>query len=211
MVPRLNLRCTSAGKFQGQCDPFNDPSMDKDLGKEVVVFTEQLHTAWEQQFNRAVVRKLLQGKLQAMFTGKPRDEATRRPTGEQYERDNWVLSDIYVHFNNDMQQEVRIMPKKGGVDPGDGREQDMILAPGRGKQLVAIDGQEWAIEVSGGDYPCGGRAVKIFDVSMGKVQDALNCKLLEAQEMSGECPKKSKSRLQRARERAEGKRSKGKR
>jgi hypothetical protein len=57
--------------------------------------------------------------------------------------------------------------------------------------------------------------VKTFDVSMGKVQDALISKLLEAQELSGECPKKSKKskeaksgRLQRARERAEEKKAK---
>lgn len=201
--------------FQGHCDPFNEMSMDKDMAKEVVVFTEQLHTEWDQQFNRAVFRKLLQGKLQAMFTGKPRDEASRRPTGDVFERDDWVLSDIYVHFNNDLQQEVRVMPKKGGLDPFHKRDQEMTLAPGRGKQLVAIDGQEWTIEVSGGSHPCGGRAAKTFDVSMGKVQDALISKLLEAQEMSGECPKKPKSarggRLQRARERAEEKKLKGNR
>ena len=50
---------------------------------------------------------------------------------------------------------------------------------------------------------------------MGKVQDALISKLLEAQEMSGECPKKPKGarggRLQRARERAEEKKLKGNR
>merc|ERR1712146_361461 len=108
-----------------------------------------------------------------------------------FQRDDWVLSDIYVHFNNDLQQQVRVMPKKGGLDPFHKREQDITLAPGRGKQLYAIDGQEWVIEVSGGDHPCGGRAAKTFDVSMGKVQDALISKLLEAQEMSGECPKKS--------------------
>jgi hypothetical protein len=201
--------------FQGDCDPFNDVSMDKPMGKEVVVFTEQLHTEWNQQFNREVFKKLLQGKLQAMFTGKPRDEATRRPTGEQYDRDEWVLSDIYVHFNNDLQQEVRVMPKKGGLCPFHKREQDITLEPGRGKQLVAIDGQEWTVEVSGGTHPCGGRAVTTFDVSMGKVQDALISKLLEAQEMTGECPKKSSSakggRLQRARERAEAKKMKGNR
>jgi hypothetical protein len=203
--------------FQGECDPFDDTSMDQDKGKEVVVFTEQLHTEWNQQFNRAVFRKLLQGKLQAMFTGKPRKEETRRPTGEEYKRDDWVLSDIYVHFNNDLEQEVRVMPKKGGLDPFHKVKQDTTLPPGRGKQLVAIDGQDWTIEVvSGGNHhPCGGRAVKTFDVSMGKVQDALISKLLEAQELSGECPKKSKKskeaksgRLQRARERAEEKKAK---
>ena len=107
------------------------------------------------------------------------------------------------------------MPKKGGLCPFHKREQDITLEPGRGKQLVAIDGQEWTVEVSGGTHPCGGRAVTTFDVSMGKVQDALISKLLEAQEMTGECPKKSSSakggRLQRARERAEAKKMKGNR
>lgn len=195
--------------FQGHCDPFNEVSMDKDMGKEVIVFSEQLHTEWNQQFNRAVFRKLLREKLQAMFTGKPRDAGTRRATGEEFSRDDWVLSDIYVHFNNDLQQEVRVMPKKGGLDPFHKTEQYMTLAPGRGEQLYAIDGQEWMIEVSGGNHACGGRAATTFDVSMGKVQDALISKLFETQAMSGHCPKKPKGarggRLQRARERVEKK------
>ena len=68
-----------------------------------------------------------------------------------------------------------------------------VLRPGRGKQLVAIDGQDWVIEVLGGDYPCGGRAQMQFDVTMGKVQDAMISTLMVTQEMTADCPKKGKA------------------
>ena len=199
--------------FQGACDPFDEMSMDNEMGKEVVVFTEQLHTEWNQQFNRAVFMNLMRGKLQAIFTGKPRAVSERRATEEEFKRDDWVLGDIYVWFNNDLEHEVRVMPKKGGLDPFNDEEQEYVIQPGRGKQLVAIDAQDWVVEVLGGDYPCGGRAQMQFDVTMGKVQDAMISKLLETQEMTGDCPKKTKAarggRLQRARERADEKKAKG--
>ena len=123
-----------------------------------MVFTEQLHTEWKQQFVRSVVTNMLRGKLQAMFTGKPRPVSERRPTEEDFKRDDWVLADIYVWFSegpmqlsphfdvkptfsnilcrsqirhnvlsdNDLEHAVRVMPKKGGLDPFNDEEQEYV-------------------------------------------------------------------------------------
>ena len=132
---------------------------------------------------------LLRGKLQAMFTGKPRALSTeRRPTDREFKREGWAVGDVYVWLQNDLAERATVYPQLGGKDPFSKQEQRVVLRPGEGKQVVAIDGQAWVVEVAGGEHPCGGAASTTFAVTMGKVQDLLLSTAMGAQARAGTCP-----------------------
>eukprot|EP01045_Picozoa_sp_COSAG04_P002610 COSAG04_NODE_96_length_26486_cov_136.642817_14_plen_228_part_00 len=183
--------------YAGSCDP---PPLEGDddnvAGKEVVVFTEQLHTEWNQQFNSAVLTNLMRAKLQAMFTQKPQPQQARQETGEAFDREGWGVGDIYAWFSNDLPHAARVSAlATDGGGAGGPEESEAVLGPGEGRQLAVADGQEWRAEVTdkvaAAEYGCGGVGVVRFDVAMGKVQDVLLSRLLGAAEQDGdgqECP-----------------------